>query len=153
MSYNETMVASKTTTQQLNTLLADLQVYYQNLRGYHWNIKGRHFFSLHEKFEALYLDAAEKADDVAERILTLGDRPYHTLTEFIAHANLETQADISDGAEAVASLLSDIDHLLASFRSLLSTAGENEDEGTTALMSDFIREFEKTRWMFRSWKS
>jgi len=28
----------------LNQLLANFQLYYQNLRGIHWNIKGRAFF-------------------------------------------------------------------------------------------------------------
>lgn len=30
---------------ELNTLLANLQLYYQNLRGQHWNIKGKHFLN------------------------------------------------------------------------------------------------------------
>ena len=41
---------------ELNVLLADYEVFYQNLRGLHWNIKGREFFELHEKFEELYKD-------------------------------------------------------------------------------------------------
>lgn len=153
MSDIQTLATTQSTTQQLNTLLADLQVYYQNLRGYHWNIRGKHFFSLHEKFESLYLEAAEKADAIAERILTLGARPYHTLSEFIAHSTLPGRADIREGEEAVKSLLRDIDLLLATFATILETATDNNDEGTAALMSDYIRGFEKTRWMFRSWQN
>jgi starvation-inducible DNA-binding protein len=149
----ETIIRSEAVTGQLNIILSDLQVYYQNLRGYHWNIKGKNFFSLHDKFEALYLDAAEKADEVAERILTLGGRPLHTLADFINNTSLEARPDIETGQEAVHAVLSDIENLIRSFRKLLKAAGEEEDEGTVALMSDFIREFEKTRWMFRSWLS
>jgi starvation-inducible DNA-binding protein len=29
---------------ELNVLLANYQLYYQNTRGLHWNIKGKHFF-------------------------------------------------------------------------------------------------------------
>ena len=29
---------------ELNILLANFQVYYQNLRGLHWNIRGKRFF-------------------------------------------------------------------------------------------------------------
>ena len=54
-------------TSQLNPLLADYMVYYQKLRNYHWNVKGHEFFKLHEKFEEGYLQAAEWADDIAER--------------------------------------------------------------------------------------
>ena len=39
---------------ELNALLANFQVYYQNARGLHWNIKGKNFFELHMKFEEFY---------------------------------------------------------------------------------------------------
>ena len=42
---------------ELNILLANFQIYYQNLRGLHWNIRGRRFFDLHLKFEELYNDS------------------------------------------------------------------------------------------------
>ena len=56
----------------LQQLLADFQIHYANLRGFHWNIKGHGFFVLHGKFEDLYNGAAEKVDEIAERILMLG---------------------------------------------------------------------------------
>ena len=60
---------------ELNILLSSFQVYYQNLRGIHWNIRGKRFFDLHVKFEELYTDLILKADEIAERILTLGETP------------------------------------------------------------------------------
>ena len=60
---------------ELSVLLADLQVFYSNLRNFHWNAKGHGFFVLHSKYEELYNDAAEKIDEVAERILQLGSTP------------------------------------------------------------------------------
>ena len=61
---------SATVVASLKQLLADFQVHYMNLRGFHWNIKGRGFFVLHAKFEELYNDAAEKVDQIAERIFS-----------------------------------------------------------------------------------
>lgn len=61
----------------LNHLLANFQIYYQNLRGIHWNIRGKRFFDLHVKFEELYTDVNLKVDQIAERILTLGATPFH----------------------------------------------------------------------------
>ena len=66
---------------ELNTLLADYHVYYQNLRGFHWNVLGKNFFDLHEKFEELYTDARIKIDEIAERILTLR---HHLMGGYIA---------------------------------------------------------------------
>jgi starvation-inducible DNA-binding protein len=56
---------------ELNLLLSNYQVYYQNLRGIHWNIRGKRF-DLHVKFEELYNDSQLKIDMIAERVLTLG---------------------------------------------------------------------------------
>ena len=38
----------------LNTLLSNFQVYYQNLRGIHWNIRGKRFFDLHVNFTMMH---------------------------------------------------------------------------------------------------
>ena len=71
------------TTLQLSQLLADIQVAYTNLRGFHWNIKGREFYVLHSKFEDIYNDLNEKADEIAERILMLGETPAHNYSEYL----------------------------------------------------------------------
>jgi starvation-inducible DNA-binding protein len=68
---------------ELNVLLANYQIYYQNLRGFHWNIQGRDFFELHVKFEELYNDGAIKIDEVAERILTIEATPLHSFTDYL----------------------------------------------------------------------
>ena len=67
--------AAAKVVESLQQLLADYQVFYANLRGFHWNIKGHGFFVLHSKFEDLYNNAAEKVDELAERILMLGGVP------------------------------------------------------------------------------
>ena len=72
------------TVVELNTLLADYHIYYQNLRNFHWNILGDNFFELHEKFEELYTDARVKIDEIAERILTLRYHPMSNLKDFWA---------------------------------------------------------------------
>ena len=51
---------SEEISKDLNVLLANFQVYYQNLRGIHWNIRGKRFFELHLKFEELYNDTQLK---------------------------------------------------------------------------------------------
>ena len=75
----------------LQQLLADFQVYYTNLRGFHWNIKGHDLFVLHSQFEKMYDDTAEKVDEIAERILMLGEINHHAkcVTSFCRnHKNL-----------------------------------------------------------------
>ena len=134
----------------LNELLASFQVYYQNLRGFHWNVKGKLFFTLHNKFEELYNDAAEKVDEVAERVLTLGGKPLHTFDDYLKASKIEVVKDESDGTKLVEATLENLSTLVKLERQLLPIAEEANDEGTAALLSDFISEQEKTAWMLNS---
>ncbi|NPA43160.1 MAG: DNA starvation/stationary phase protection protein, partial [Chlorobi bacterium] len=81
----------------LNRLLADYHVYYQNLRAFHWNIRGRNFFELHTLFEKWYNQAAERIDQIAERILALKHTPLHTLEDYLREASLREAPQITDG--------------------------------------------------------
>src|SRR6478736_2597194 len=74
---------------ELNVLLSNFQVYYQNLRGLHWNIRGKRFFDLHVKFEELYNDSQLKIDMIAERVLTLGGVPLHTFEDYMKENKLK----------------------------------------------------------------
>jgi starvation-inducible DNA-binding protein len=132
----------------LNHLLAQYQVFYMNVRGLHWNIRGEKFFELHVQFETLYTDLQLKVDEIAERILTLGHVPMHTYAEYLNHSELTIAKDISGWREAVANVLDAFQKVIVIQRKLLSLSGEIGDEGTNALMSDYIRAQEKSVWMF-----
>jgi starvation-inducible DNA-binding protein len=55
---------------ELNELLANYQMFYQNLRGFHWNIKGKEFFELHLKFEEFYNDAVVKVEVLIKYLIS-----------------------------------------------------------------------------------
>jgi len=135
----------------LNSLLANFQVYYQNLRGLHWNIKGKSFFELHVKFEELYTDSQEKVDMIAERILTLGAVPLHSFEDYLKEATIPVGKNVSKDTEAVALVLNSLSELLKIERVILEESGDAQDEGTNSMMSDFIVEQEKTIWMLTAW--
>ena len=138
-------------TKDLNELLANFQVYYQNLRGLHWNIRGKSFFELHVKFEELYVDAQEKVDMIAERILTLEATPLHTFEDYTNNATVKVGKNISKDIDAVTLVVNSLETLLEIEREILDKADEANDEGTNTLMSDFISEQEKTVWMLKAW--
>lgn len=133
---------------KLNELLANYSLFYQNVRGYHWNIKGEKFFELHLKFEELYNDLLLKIDEVAERILTLGHAPNHTYTDYKKVSKIVESSKVSDGLEAMKDILNSFQTIITLQREILSLSGETDDEGTNALMSDYIREQEKLVWMY-----
>lgn len=133
---------------QLNDLLANYQVFYMNTRGFHWNIKGEKFFELHMKFEELYNDLVLKVDEIAERILTLGGTPTHNFSEYLKNSEIKETPNLTGANETVKSVLDSFKILLVKQRAILELAGEADDEGTNALMSDYIREQEKLVWMY-----
>lgn len=142
---------TKVLAEDLNELLANFQIYYQNLRGIHWNIKGRGFFDLHTKFEELYDDANTKVDEIAERILTLGETPLHTFEDYTTSAKVPVGKNISEDTLAVRLIVDSLTELLKVERDVLDKAGDANDEGTSSMMSDFITEQEKTVWMMKAW--
>jgi starvation-inducible DNA-binding protein len=142
---------AKVLAKNLNTLLANFQLYYQNLRGIHWNIKGRSFFDLHIKFEELYNDANIKVDEIAERILTLGETPLHTFDDYTNYAKVPVGKNISEDKKAVKLIVDSLTELLKIERDILNKSSDAEDEGTNAMMSDFIAQQEKTVWMMKAW--
>ena len=136
---------------ELNGLLSNFQIYYQNLRGLHWNIRGKRFFDLHLKFEELYNDSQIKIDLIAERVLTLGGTPLHTFADYIENSKLQIGKNISKDVEAIQLILESLSVLLQAERVILAKAADINDEGTNSMMSDFIAEQEKTNWMLKAW--
>ena len=139
---------SQLLAQKLNALLANYSIFYQNTRGFHWNIKGEKFFELHLKFEELYNNLLLKIDEIAERILTLDTAPGHRYSAYQEIAEIKESLEVSDGIKAVENILNSFRVLITLQRELLVMSAEIGDEGTNALMSDYIREQEKTVWMY-----
>ena len=137
----------------LHLLLADFQIHYTNLRGFHWDIKGHGFFVLHSKFEDLYNDTAEKIDEIAERILTLGSGPSNKVSDYLKVARIKEISGVTCGSEAVEHILSTYGHLIGEERKVLDLAAEAGDEVTVSLMSDYLKEQEKMVWMLTAFSS
>jgi len=141
----------QTYTTQLNTLLSSYQLHYQNLRSLHWNIKGQAFFELHLKYEELYTRAQVIIDDLAERILSIGETPLSRFSDYLNTSSIKENAIIHDGKTGVAYILKAQNELLVLEKEILDLSDEANDEGTNSLMSDLIGEKEKTNWMFKAW--
>lgn len=135
---------------ELSRLLADYQVLYQKLRGYHWTVTGPLFFGLHAKFEALYLDAAEKVDALAERLAARGARPPVTLKEVLQLARLAEDEGRPAPLEMVKRIESDLEVLNQSLRAGARTAADAGDTATVNLLDGYADGQEKELWMLRA---
>lgn len=136
---------------KLNDLLANYQVFYMNVRGFHWNVKGEKFFELHLKFEELYDNLILKIDEIAERVLTLGSTPLHAFSDYLNNSKIKEAKNVTSGKDCVQNLLDYFRIVIVLQRELLELSTEAGDEGTNALMSDYIREQEKLVWMYSAY--
>lgn len=88
---------------------------------------------------------------MAERVLTLGFSPDHRYSEYIKQSEIKESDKVSDGKTAVREILDAFKVTLRLQREILELSDEVGDEGTNALMSDYIREQEKEVWMYSSY--
>ncbi len=142
---------SKVLSEKLNELLADYSIFYQNIRGYHWNITGDKFFELHDKFQEMYENLFVKIDEVAERIKTLGHTPNHQFSVYQKLAKVKESTEVSDGVKDVKDTLESFKIIITLQREILDLSADANDEGTNALMSDYISELEKLVWMYTAY--
>lgn len=149
---NNTIMEKQNTqvVESLNQLLINYQVHYQNLRLFHWNVKGPFFFVLHAKFEELYLDAALKVDEIAERILALEGTPKGSLKNILKHAQIESYDEVINAENMVEAIVSANAILIANVEELLKIAAEANDEGTLDIFTSYIQLLQKENWMLKS---
>ncbi len=145
------MTTTTEVTTSLNGLVADGAIFYQKLRNYHWNIKGRRFFELHTKFEELYDEWSLVVDALAERVLTLGERPFSTLQEFVEFSRLQEGREIPEPEVMVEHLIADLDYFLLQFAATAELAESAGDRGTISMMDGLFEEQQKNLWMLRTW--
>ena len=140
------------TVSQLNLLLANYHVYYQNLRSFHWNVSGENFFDLHNKFEELYDDARAKIDEIAERVLTLRLRPLSKMSDYLKTSAIDEAEGFANDYEMVNIVLENHQILIENMRNVIHAADAIGDEGTIDMISGFLSSLEKKSWMLDAWR-
>lgn len=136
----------------LRQLLADEHVLYIKLRNYHWNVMGPHFQLLHAFFEEQYNAVATYADDIAERIRSLGSFAPGSMEEFRAYARLEESRHLDGNAQKMLeNLLSDHEALVQILRRGQEVVMEQYgDAGTQGFLAALMEAHEKHAWMVRA---
>lgn len=136
------------TAEKLNLYLANLNVLYRKLQNYHWNVVGKGFFAIHPKLEEYYDGINAQIDDVAERILSIGATPLGTLKDYLEITTVkEAENKEISGICALASVKSEFEAMLSQVKEIKETADEEKDFGTSAMMDEYISEYEKNIWM------
>lgn len=137
--------------ESLKVQIANWSVLYTKLHRYHWFVKGPLFFTLHEKFEELYNEAAEVVDEAAERLLAIGGSPGASLKEFLSITTLEESNGEKKAEEMVAALASDYKHIKEQLISLTQLAEEQEDQVTADFAIGLMEKLDTHIWMLQAY--
>ena len=109
------------------------------------------FKSIHEMTEAYYDYFAEQYDEVAERIVQLGEKPLATLNDYLKNASLKEESKKTFEIKYVLnSVLSDFEQLNKDFKEISKVAGESGDVPTANIADDSIAWLEKQIWMINA---
>lgn len=148
------MTATKQTSKlhtALNVQVANWTVLHMKFHHFHWYVKGSDFFTLHAKFEELYNEAAERQDELAERLLAIGGRPVSTLKESLALATVSEAAGGESAAQMVAAAVADYKRLIEELKAGIAAAEAEGDDATADLFVGQTAALQKTVWMLEAY--
>lgn len=134
----------------LNRQIANWTVLHVKLHHYHWYVKGPHFFTLHEKFEELYNDAATYMDDLAERLLAIGGSPVATMKEVLAIASVAEAVGQESATQMVEQIVADFKRVVAELQDGMVVAESVSDESTGDMLLAMHAALEKHLWMLNA---
>lgn len=137
--------------EQLKQIQADAQVFYVKVHNFHWNVRGMDFHPTHKATQEIYEEFADVFDDVAERVLQLGNVPYVTLADMIKAAKIKEESATSFDSKTIAkAILSDYEYFLKAFLQLSSDADAQGDKVSAAYADDKVAHLQKAIWMLKA---
>ena len=135
----------------LKQLQADSLVFFMKVHNFHWHVKGKDFPQVHSATEKIYEDFAGVFDDLAERIIQLGDVPYVTLKDVLANAKIIEESKVEfKSKEILEAILEDYKYFLVRFQELSKVASEKEDTTTQGYADSQVATLEKAIWMLKA---
>ncbi|WP_034552296.1 Dps family protein [Carnobacterium funditum] len=136
----------------LNNLVAAHSVFTTKLYQHHFYVQGSHFFTLHEKFEELYNETTEKFDELAERLLAIGGKPYSTLQEFLDHSSIKEKPYTGkvSAMDMVTSIVMDFRIMRDELAKAITLTGEAGDNVTQDVLIGYKTAVDKHIWMLQA---
>jgi starvation-inducible DNA-binding protein len=120
------------------------------LHHYHWYVTGSQFFTLHEKFEELYNEAAGYADDLAERLLAIGGQPASSMRQYLELSDLQEARGGEDAKTMVSELVKDFTAVAKELQAAIASAEDLSDQPTADLLIGIRSSIEKHTWMLNA---
>ncbi|RDU73293.1 DNA starvation/stationary phase protection protein [Helicobacter anseris] len=135
----------------LRQLQADSLVLFVKTHNFHWNVRGSDFYQVHSATEEIYENFASMFDDLAERIVQLGEKPVVTLQDALQHSKIKEESKTNFySKEIFSAIIKDYEYLLENFVALSNLADESKDKTTVAYADEQVAKLQKSLWMLRA---
>jgi len=134
----------------LSRVLADTYALYLKTQNFHWNVSGPKFVSLHMLFEQQYKQLASAVDMIAERIRALGFWAPGSFSQFAEMTTVTEDQKVENADQMIRSLVHGHEAVIASLLKVCFLCEETHDVPTADLITQRMREHEKSTWMLRS---
>ncbi|MCI0789579.1 MAG: DNA starvation/stationary phase protection protein [Chloroflexi bacterium] len=134
---------------ELQPLLADLINLSLQGKQAHWNVTGPFFQPVHAQLDTIVDDARGWADDVAERMVTVGAPAAGQAADVERDSSLERfmEGTVTD-KQAIAMMADRVTTVVARARGSMDKLGE-VDLASQDLVIEIVRGLEKHLWMLR----
>ena len=134
----------------LTDVLADTYRLIFKTHAYHWNVSGPLFYSIHKLTDDQYENMFAAADELAERIRSLGQLAPMKMADIMSRSNVEDLEDMPNARRMVEDLAKDHEQLAHRLHALNELAGDRRDPVTEDLATERSAFHEEAAWMLRA---
>lgn len=134
----------------LTGLLAQVMALQIRTKGCHWHVSGPQFRSLHGLFDEQAEELADMADEVAERVRSLGASTIGSLSDLVHVRQSGNEVPASDAQGMLAELRRANLRLVDEIRALRSLADGRNDIVTVSASDGWLTSAERRLWMLRA---
>ena len=128
----------------LNSDLADAYVLYHQLHKHHWNIEGAEYLPVHEFLQEIYEDVEAAADELAERLQSLGGVPHAGMPALSGNATVEPEdEDVYDIRTSLSNDLEMMGDIIESYREHIDLAEGLGDYATGEILRGQLETIEE----------
>ena len=134
----------------IQPILTDLSDLGLLLKHAHWNVRGALFLSIHEQLDSIANTVRDSADEIAERIVTLG-HPADGLVQSVAAGTRlnPLRAQFLPTQEVIEAISSRIHTVTSFLRQAIDDTGD-VDPVTQDMLIGITGQLEKHLWMLQS---
>lgn len=143
--------STRTVAVELQKLLSNYQTFTTTIRYSCGKIKEDGIYKLHDKLKEVYYKAEKRIQEIEERITMLGEDVATDNDDSLLKPLLRRTNISDDDHQYIELIVQNLNKLINIERNIISTAIENGDPGTVALMSNFILDQEKDIWKFTTY--